>query len=136
MTRIANCAFAAFALVCAPAWAAPIDDIFAAIRANDLNKLDALTKDRASASLKDDRGITPLMISAVTGSPASMKLLIEHGADVNAKNAFDSTALMWSVTEIEKVRLLVDHGADVNAASKQGNTALLLARRRARMSRQ
>ncbi len=127
MNLAKNCAvFLTLAL--APAtWAAQIDDIFAAIRANDLTKLGALAKDKPSANLADDRGITPLMISAVTGSPASMKLLIERGADVNAKNAFDSTALMWSVTDIEKVRLLVDHGADVNAASKQGNTPLLLA---------
>jgi ankyrin repeat protein len=110
-------------------WAATTDDVFAAIRANDLTKLDALAKDKSSASAADDRGITPLMISAIAGSPASMKLLIERGADVNAKNAFDSTALMWSVTDFEKVRLLVEHGANVNATSKQGNTPLLLAAR-------
>jgi ankyrin repeat protein len=56
-----------------------------------------------------------------------MKILIEKGADVNTKNAFDSTALMWSVTDINKVRMLLDRGADVNAVSKQGHTALLLA---------
>jgi ankyrin repeat protein len=109
--------------------AAPVDDIFAAIRANNLTQLGALAKDKTSANLADDRGITPLMISALTGSPASMKLLIERGADVNAKNAFDSTALMWSVTDLEKVKMLVEQGANVNATSKQGNTPLLLAAR-------
>jgi ankyrin repeat protein len=129
MSPARNCAaLLALALMYAPAtWAARVDDTFAAIRANDLTKLDALTKDRASVNEKDGRGITPLMIAAVTGSPAAMKMLVDRGADVNAKNAFDSTALMWSVTDLEKVRLLVDHGADVNVASKQGNTALLLA---------
>ena len=45
-------------------------------------------------NLKDGRGITPLMQAAVVGSREAMKLLIDRGADVNAKNAFDSTALM------------------------------------------
>jgi ankyrin repeat protein len=103
------------------------DDFYAAIRADDLTKLAALAGQSGSVNLKDDRGMTPLMYAAVTGSPAAMKLLIERGADVNAKNAFDSTALMWSATDIEKVRILIEHGADVNAASKGGRTALLIA---------
>ena len=82
MTTLKSCTVLAIALAAA-AWATPVDDIFAAIRANDLAKLDALTKDKPAVNTPDDRGITPLMISAVTGSPASMRLLIERGANVN-----------------------------------------------------
>jgi ankyrin repeat protein len=103
------------------------DDWYTAIRTDDLTKLAAFAAQPGSVNLKDDRGMTPLMYAAVTGSPAAMKLLIDRGADVNARNAFDSTALMWSATDIEKVRMLVEHGADVNAVSKQGNMPLLLA---------
>ena len=81
----------------------------------------------ASANHKDARGLTPLMYAAAVGSADAMKILIEKGADVNSKNAFDSTALMWSVTDINKVRMLLEPGADVNVVSKQGHTALLLA---------
>ena len=103
------------------------DAFYSAIRANDLPKLQSLLAGGASAGLKDPRGLTPLMYAAAVGSSGAMKALIDKGADVNARNAFDSTALMWSVTDIDKVRLLLDHGADVNAVSKQGHTALLLA---------
>jgi ankyrin repeat protein len=43
---------------------------------------------------------------------------LERGADVNAKNAFDNTALILGANDSEKARLLVDKGADVNARTK------------------
>lgn len=67
------------------------------------------------------------MYAAAFCSAASIKILLDAGADVNARNAFDVTALMWAVNDLEKVRLLIDHGADVKARSKMGRTALLLA---------
>jgi ankyrin repeat protein len=67
------------------------------------------------------------MFAAATGSPDAMKMLVSAGADVNAKNDFDITALMVCATDEAKVRLLLDKGADANARSKQGRTPLLLA---------
>src|SRR5260370_23465595 len=116
----------AICVVAGAAWAAaaadPSDACYAAIRSNDLAKLQSILATGGSANHKDARGLTPLMYAAAVGSADAMKMLIEKGADVNAKNAFDSTALMWSVTDLNKVRLLVDRGADVNATSKQGHT--------------
>src|SRR5579871_30481 len=105
----------------------PLDATFQAIRNNDLAGLQTVVKDRAAANTKDDRGITPVMYAAFAGSPEAMKFLIDKGADVNAKNAFESTALMWSVTDMKKVRMLVEGGANVNARSKAGRTPALLA---------
>ena len=51
------------------------------------------------------------MYAAEIGSVDAMRVLIDRGADVNAQNAFGSTALMWSVSDPAKVRLLLDHGA-------------------------
>lgn len=102
------------------------DRYYSAIRNNDLAALGALVK-RAGVNIKDKRGTTPLMYSAAIGSAESMGLLIGAGADVNAKNAFDATALMWCATDFDKVRMLVEKGADVNARSKAGRTPLLIA---------
>jgi ankyrin repeat protein len=102
---------------------ASVDSIFQAIRNNDLAALRAI-KD---VNVKDDRGITPLMYCAFAGSAEGMRIVIDKGANVNAKNAFESTALMWSVPEIAKVRMLVEKGADVNAVSKIGRSALMFA---------
>ena len=103
------------------------DKLYAALHAGNLSELKALLDRGISANAADSRLITPLMYAAIVGSADAMRILIEHGADVNAQNAFGSTALMWSASDAQKVRLLLDHGADVNNVSKSGRTALMAA---------
>src|SRR5205085_210069 len=102
------------------------DRYYQAIRNNDSSSLRALVK-TADVNTPDKHGTTPLMYAAAFGSLDAMKLLLDKGADVNAKNAFDATALMWCANDLEKIRLLVANGANVNARSKQGRTPLLIA---------
>jgi ankyrin repeat protein len=104
----------------------PSDQFYQAVRNNDIASLGKLLK-TSDANLRDKRGTTPLMYAAAFGSLDAMKLLLASGADVNAHNPFDATALMWCVTDLEKVRLLLAKGANVNARSKQGATPLLIA---------
>jgi len=99
---------------------------YQAIRNHSAPELHALIK-AGDVAAPDKRGATPLMYAAAYGTLETMALLIEAGADVNAKNAFDATALMWCATDLEKVKLLLSKGADVNARSKQGRTPLLIA---------
>lgn len=115
-----------FAMIAISAMAQDPDQIYSVIRENNLTQLKALLG-RNSAAVDDSRGITPLMYAAEVGSLDAMRLLIDRGADVNAQNAFGSTALMWSVSDPAKVRLLLDHGAQVNTAAKSGRTALIVA---------
>lgn len=113
------------ALISVAAMAQDPDKFYSAIRENNLTQLKALLDQKSPVT--DDRGETPLMYAAEVGSVEAMRLLLDHGADVNAQNAFGSTALMWSVSEPAKVRLLLDHGADVNIIAKSGRTALIIA---------
>src|SRR5438876_595123 len=90
------------------------DKMYSAIRANDIRQMTALLDEGIHANAEGPDGMTPLMVAAEVGSIDAMKVLIDHRADVNARNTSGSTALMWSVTDQKKVRLLLDHGADVN----------------------
>src|SRR5689334_16159745 len=118
------CVLAAFAIA---AMAQDADQFYSVIRENNLPQLKALLGPKSGAAVADSRGITPLMYAAEIGSLDAMRLLIDRGADVNAQNAFGSTALMWSVSDPAKVRLLLDHGAQVNTTAKSGRTALIIA---------
>ena len=71
----------------------------------------------------------PLHVAAREGHLNVVKLLLQHGADVNAAAAPDLTTALHCAVEnshhaAEVARLLLDAGADVNAATMWGGTAL------------
>src|SRR5262249_34074755 len=60
------------------------------------------------------------------GNIEGMRLLLEKGAEVNAKDGAGETALMFACTSgnADAVRLLIERGADVKVKSKRNETAL------------
>ncbi len=74
--------------------------------------------DDANAVLTGE-GETVLMLTAYTGNPAAVKLLLERGADPNAQQFRGQTALMWAAAEghADVVKLLLERGADPALAS-------------------
>lgn len=54
------------------------------------------------------------------------KFLLKHGADVNARDIQNKTALHYAIQEhrLETTNLLLDHGADIDAKSRYGDDAL------------
>jgi len=98
------------------------DDVFRAIRAGDL---DALRK--MPANVKDRLDNTPLHYAALYGNAESVRILLERGADVKARNKSDATPLIYAAYNFDKTRLLVEKGSDINAKSTIGMTPLLVA---------
>jgi ankyrin repeat protein len=118
----------------ASAWAAdkvepghpPAEAYFRAIRAHDLTALKSLCK-QGVAGVKDRLDYTPLHYAALYGSTESLRIVLEAGADVNARNSSQATPLLYAAYSLEKTRLLVEKGADVNAKADDGSTALWVA---------
>jgi hypothetical protein len=63
-----------------------------------------------------------LQNTAVFGNIKAVRLMLDHGADVNAFDPFGRTPLMYAaisdVLPVDVVKLLIERGADVNAKNK------------------
>ena len=79
----------------------------------------------------EDRGIkgdcTPLMEAASSGHVDIVRLLIHHGADVNAQSSSGNTPLMYACVSghEEVVRVLIEAKANVEDHNENGHTPLM-----------
>ncbi len=78
---------------------------------------------------KEQGGLTPLVFAARQGDMDSVKILVDHGADVNETTQYGWTALLTATqNRYYKIgKYLLDHGADPNIANKGGWTPLYIA---------
>ena len=76
-------------------------DLFRAIRNGDVAFIKAHLR-KPEIEVRDGRRATPLVHAAAFGNLETLKLLLEAGADVNARNDFDSTALLWAARDPDK----------------------------------
>jgi ankyrin repeat protein len=102
-----------------------------ALRAGDQQAFQKLLRSNPKAAkAKGPGGSTPLMYAVLYSDADTVKRLLDAGADPNARNEVNATALMWATDDVQKTRLLLARGADVNARSDEGRTPLLIAAKR------
>jgi ankyrin repeat protein len=85
----------------------------------------------ASANARFAGGV-PLLIGAVkSGNVDVVRALLRAGAEVDARNDFEETALMLSAeaasSQVEMAQLLIASGADVHLVNRNADTALHMA---------
>lgn len=96
---------------------------------NDANKLAGKVKHGDIALV----GLTPLMLAVPYASPEFVRVLLDAGASLNARDSRGMTALMFAVStdsqNPKNVRLLLKRGADPALKDQNGDTALDWARK-------
>ena len=109
----------------------PSHNLWKAASAGDLSAIKDALNDSADLNALDSQfGITPLGWAALNGQTEAAKLLIEKGADVNARNRDGATPLHSAafLGRIETVKLLLENGADTTLRSNDGSTPTDVAR--------
>jgi len=108
--------------------------MYEAAKSGDSYTVEALLAKGTNPNTTNPDGVTPLMTASSRGHFEVAKLLLDHGANVNAKiehalpnkeNILGLTALMMSIKHPDIVNLLLERGADVNAQSVEGLAPLM-----------
>jgi ankyrin repeat protein len=90
-----------------------------------------LIENGANVLLVDDDHITTLMMASMyRRSDKVLTLLIDKGVDINARNSYGKTALMYAVinNDCRSVKRLTSFGADTSIKDNEGKTALDIAK--------
>lgn len=108
-----------------------------AVQYSRINIIHILLKAGANINAEDNEGNTPLMyaasLSGKTSTEDVVKLLVDHGADLNKRNLKGSNALAAAIYNQKNstentVQILIDCGADLEIDISGGSILLLACR--------
>ena len=107
------------------AWAGELHE---AAKTNDTDRIRELISQGAPINSKDETDRSALYWAAQEGHIPALKLLVDHGADVNAVSVDDDsmTPLIVAIYRghYDVVKFLVEHRANIDAKDKDGLTAI------------
>ena len=98
-----------------------------AVESGNTSRVQELLNEGVNINLKF-KGLSPLHRACYEGHIGVVRLLVEHGADVNTKNSNGWTPLQVSCSmdmdRLEIAKILIQNGADLDSKSNDGETAL------------
>jgi len=87
--------------------------------------IEVLLGHHVNVKARDMNGLTALHIASSGEQPEAARVLLEHGADANAKSTKGRTPLSYAIYEgVASVLVLLEYGADTNAKDSDNRTQL------------
>ena len=95
------------------------------VERRDVLWINFLEQQGANVDIRDERGITPLMLAVQLGFIEGVERLVHHGARVDITNNQGETPLMYAVhsRNTELMRILLEAGADPDRNDNSGRSA-------------
>ncbi len=92
------------------------EELLEAVRKSDVEKVNVLLTKGANVNAKSPYGVTPLGFACSRGNVAIVKLLLDHGAEINVQDTFYKTTPygmtgMGKKATPELLQLLIERGA-------------------------
>lgn len=109
------------------------DLFFEAVQSRNYQNVVKYLKKGANVNISDDYGKTALIKAADWSNIAIVKLLINHGADINATDCWNNSALVYAsksccfrdklgdTDPLGTIKVLIECGADINLFGKDEN---------------
>lgn len=100
----------------------------------NMNQLDSLLQ-RMSVDSVSNNGSTALHAAAYCRQDEVFDYLIEKGANVNARNKYNDTPLLYAAQreQVRMMKVMIEKGAEVNTLNEQGQSPLFIAVRSGNM---
>ncbi|WP_121808758.1 ankyrin repeat domain-containing protein [Mucilaginibacter kameinonensis] len=109
------------------------EQLYKAVNVNDTTLAETLINKGADVNFKHKAmnfEMSLLILSVQKDQPKMVKLLVDHKAEVDWKDWFGSTALMYAANKgnVAVISYLLKSGADIHFKDKDGNSVLSAAK--------
>lgn len=97
---------------------------------NNTENVKLLLDQKIDVDVKDNYGVTPLMIAAENGNNEIIKILLKYGADVNKVDNDGWSALLWACYKGQNgtAKFLLNNGSDVNIVTDNGFSPIIMSK--------
>lgn len=127
MEKLSNLLTLVGLLMASPAQATILHEVISKNDLQEFIKIMSSDQKKNLLELRDELGRTPLLLSTQLNRVEMARTLINHGADVNARDAKQDSPYLYAGAEgrNEILTMTLKHGADLTSTNRYGGTALI-----------